>query len=100
MGKKKNYIHNQLKDFRLDENLTQSDLAFLLEIKNVGRISEWENNKSYPGFEHSMSLEIILHRYNSQTFDPLRKKLAMKIEARKKLLRAKKKRERRLDKGG
>lgn len=45
MDKKKSYIHNQLKDLRLDENLTQSDLALLLEIENIWRILELENNK-------------------------------------------------------
>jgi transcriptional regulator with XRE-family HTH domain len=99
MGKKKFNIHNQLKDFRLDEHLTLTDLAFLLDIKNVGRISEWENNKAYPGFVNSLALEIILHRYNSQTFNLLRKELAEKIEIRKGLLLEKKKREKRLDKG-
>lgn len=100
MGKKKSTIHNRIKDFRLDENLTQGDLAFLLEIKNVGRVSEWETNKSYPGFEHLLALEIILHRLNGQTYDLVRKKLIKKIEVRRKLLHEKKKRERRLDKGG
>ena len=100
MSKKKFNFHNQIKDFRLDNNLSQSDMAFLLEIRNIGRISEWENNKTYPDFIHSLALEHILHRFNSQTYQRLSAEIKKNVEERMKLLEEKKKRERRLDKDG
>lgn len=100
MRRSKSNLHNRMRNFRLDADLTQSDIAFLLDIKNVGRISEWENNKAYPGLEHALSLEIILHRLSGQVYDRLRHELSEKIAIRRSLLTEKKQRERRLDKDG
>lgn len=77
---------NHGRNYRTDENLSQNDVAFLLDIKNAGRISEWENGMSNPGMEHLISLSLIYHRLESQIYYDLRKKLSEKLEARKKLL--------------
>lgn len=85
-------LPNYHRNFRNDERLTQSDVAFLLDIKNAGRISEWENGLSNPSLEHSITLGLIYHRQIEAIYYPLRKKLMKKLEVRMKLLREQKKR--------
>lgn len=77
---------NQQRNFRTDEKLTQSDVAFLLDIKNAGRISEWENGLSNPGLEHLITLELIYHRLADDMYFALKQKLLAKLNVRKKLL--------------
>lgn len=77
---------NHLRNYRNDERLTQSDVAFLLDIKNAGRISEWENELSNPGLEHLLTLGLIYHRQIEDIYYELRKKLIEKLEIRKRLL--------------
>jgi transcriptional regulator with XRE-family HTH domain len=93
---------NQGKNYRTDAHLSQADVAFLLGIKNVGRISEWENGLSNPSLEHSITLGLIYHHPPDQIYYDLRKKLLKKLEVRQKLLRELKERERkkRKDQGG
>lgn len=73
---------NQARNFRIEANLTQSDVAFLLEIKNIGRISEWEYGTSKPGLEHVIGLSLIYQRLESQIYYELRNKISKKIQAR------------------
>lgn len=77
---------NQVRNYRTDKNLSQSDIAFLLDIKNGGRISEWENGLSNPGIEHLFTLSLIFHRLPDQIFYELKKRLSDKLEVRYKLL--------------
>jgi transcriptional regulator with XRE-family HTH domain len=77
---------NQLRNFRIEAKLSQSDVAFLLDIKNSGRISEWENGLSNPSLEHLVTLGLIFNRLPDSIYFELRKKLATKLEFRKKLL--------------
>ncbi len=86
-GKKKQFVPNQTRNFRHAAGLYQSDVAFLLDIKNVGRISEWENGLSNPSLEHLLSLGLIYNRLPDELYYELRKQLAKKLEVRKKLLR-------------
>lgn len=86
-------LPNYQRNFRNDESLTQSDVAFLLDIKNAGRISEWENGSSNPSLEHSITLGLIYHRQIEAIYYPLRKKLLKKLEVRMKLLQEKKQRQ-------
>jgi len=96
--KKKHIPPNQAKNFRIEAELNLTDVAFLLEIKNFGRISEWENGLSNPSIEHLIGLSVIYQRLEGQIYYELRKKIAKRIEVRKKLLQEMKERER--DKGG
>jgi len=77
---------NQSRNFRNDEKLTQSDVAFLLNIKNAGRISEWENDLSNPSLEHLLTLGLIYHRQIEDIYYELRRELFKKLEVRRKLL--------------
>lgn len=77
---------NRQRNFRNDEKLTQSEVAFLLDIKNAGRVSEWENELSNPGLEHSITLGLIYHRQIEDIYYELRKRLLSKLEVRRKLL--------------
>lgn len=97
---KKPIIPNQARNFRIDAKLSQSDIAFLLDIKNIGRISEWENGISNPSIEHLIGLSLIYQRLEAQIYYELRKKVSKKIELRKKLLNESKKRGREMDMGG
>lgn len=84
--KKKHKPPNQCRNFRIEAGLNQSDVAFLLDIKNVGRISEWENGLSNPSIEHLISLSLIYQRLPDQIYHELRKELIRKLDVRKKLL--------------
>lgn len=84
--KKKHKPPNQCRNFRIEAGLNQSDVAFLLDIKNVGRISEWENGLSNPSIEHLISLSLIYQRLPDQIYYELRKELIRKLVVRKKLL--------------
>jgi len=77
---------NQVRNYRMVANLSQSDIAFLLDIKNSGRISEWENGLSKPNIEHLFTLGLIYHRLSEQIYYDLRKRLSKKLEVRYKLL--------------
>ncbi len=85
---------NHSRNFRIEERLTQSDVAFLLDIKNAGRISEWENGLANPGLEHSLTLGLIYQRLTEDIYSELRKKLSAKLEVRKKLLLERKEKQR------
>lgn len=100
--KKKHKPPNQCRHFRIEAGLNQSDVAFLLDIKNVGRISEWENGLSNPSIEHLITLSLIYQRLPDQLFSELRKELIQKLLVRKKLLKNIKDKNlnSRLDKGG
>ena len=91
--KKKHKPPNQCRNFRIEAGLNQSDVAFLLDIKNVGRISEWENGLSNPSIEHLISLALIYQRLPDQIYSELRKELVHKLTVRKKLLQELKDRE-------
>ena len=91
---------NDARNYRIEENLSLSDIAFLLDIKNVGRVSEWENGKSNPGIEHLFTLGLIYHRSSEQIYYNLQKKLAKKLAIRYRLLRKLKERKRQSDEGG
>ncbi len=91
---------NQLRNFRDEAGLNQSDAAFLLGIKNTGRISDWEQGITNPSINHLFALSLIYQRLPDQIYYQLRKKISKKIEARKKLLREKKEKRKRLDGGG
>lgn len=83
---KKHKPPNQCRNFRVEAGLNQRDVAFLLDIKNVGRISEWENGLSNPGIEHLLTLGLIYQRLPDQIYHELRKELIGKLNVRKKLL--------------
>lgn len=78
---------NQGKNFRIDAGYTLTDIAFLLDIKNFGRVSEWENGLSNPGLEHLLTLGLIYQRLPDEIYYELRKKLSEKLEVRKRLLK-------------
>lgn len=80
--------------------LSQKDVAFLLNIKNIGRISEWEQGISNPSIENLFKLSIIYKTLPDQLYYELRKSLIREIESRQNLLDEKRLLERRLDKGG
>ena len=84
---------NDAKHFRIDSGYTLTDIAFLLDIKNFGRVSEWENGISNPSIEHLITLSLIYQRLSDQIYYGLRKKLSDKLEVRKKLLMEKKQRD-------
>ena len=86
-GRRKPIIPNQARNFRMEANLHQRDVAFLLDIKNVGRISEWENGTSNPSLEHLITLSLIYQKLPDQIYYELRKHLARKLEVRLKLLK-------------
>lgn len=100
--KKKHKPPNQCRNFRIEAGLNQSDVAFLLDIKNVGRISEWENGLSNPSIEHLISLSLIYQRLPDQIYHELRKELIRKLVVRKKLLQEikDKQKNKRLDEAG
>ena len=98
--KKKHNPPNDARLYRLDEGLKLSEVAFLLDIKNVGRVSEWENGLSNPGIEHFMTLSLIYHRQESQIYYQLKKKLKEKLDVRMKLLEEMKAQGKELDEGG
>ena len=77
---------NRGKHFRNEAGYSLKQVAFLLDIKNFGRISEWENGISNPSLENAIGLAIIYQRFESQIYYELRKKIAQKIEHRRKLL--------------
>jgi len=85
---------NHSRNFRTDEMLSQSDVAFLLDIKNAGRISKWENGLSNPDLEHAITLGLIYHRFVEDIYFNLRKELAKRLAERKKLLREMKEKQR------
>lgn len=78
---------NYLRHFRQEAKLSQSDVAFLLDIKNGGRISEWENGLSYPSIEHLFTLSLIYQKLPDRIFYELRKRQAEKLTVRYRLLR-------------
>jgi transcriptional regulator with XRE-family HTH domain len=94
--KKKHNPPNQSRNFRIAAGLNQTDVAFLLDIKNFGRISEWENGISNPSIENLIKLSIVYQTLPDQLYYELRKKLVKEIEARRKLLLERKE----LDVGG
>jgi transcriptional regulator with XRE-family HTH domain len=98
--KKKHNPPNQSRNFRMEVGLSQTDIAFLLDIKNFGRISEWENGLSNPSIEHLLTLGLIYHRLPDQIYYELRKQLAKKLEVRQKLLLELKEKKRKADEGG
>lgn len=102
MGKDENEIAppNQVRNYRTDVNLSQSDIAFLLDIKNAGRISEWENGLSNPSIEHLFTLGLIYHRLSEQIYYDLRKKLSAKLEVRYKMLMESKEKKRMRNESG
>lgn len=88
MNQERKYkLPNQCRNYRIEAGLNQSDVAFLLDIKNVGRISEWENGLSNPSIEHLLTLSLIYQRLPDQIYHELRKELIKKLDVRKKLLR-------------
>jgi transcriptional regulator with XRE-family HTH domain len=91
---------NQARNFRNEAAYTLTDVAFLLDIRNYGRISEWENGLSNPSIEHLIGLSLIYQRLESEIYYDLRKRISKKITVRKKLLRELKERERESDDGG
>ena len=80
--------------------LSQKEVAFLLNIKNIGRISEWEQGISNPSMENLFKLSIIYQTLPDMLYGILRKKLVQSIHIRIQLLTEKRVQERRLDKGG
>jgi len=84
----KQILPNHLQRYRAEAGLYQSDVAFLLDMKNATRISEWERGLSHPSLEHLISLSIIYQRLPDQLYYELRKMLAAKIAQRLELLRA------------
>lgn len=97
---KKHTPPNHLKNFRTDSGYTLTDIAFLLDIKNFGRVSEWENGTSNPGIEHLITLSLIYQRLPDQIYYGLRKQLSDKLNVRKKLLQEMKERLRGSDRAG
>jgi len=89
---------NQGKNFRIESGYSITDIAFLLDIRNFGRVSEWENGLSYPGIKHLITLSLIYQRLPDEIYSELRRRLSDKLDVRLKLLRDMKERER--DKGG
>lgn len=103
MDKNEKYITppNQARNYRNEANLSQSDVAFLLDIKNSGRISEWENGLSNPSIEHLFALSLIYQRLPDQIYSEMRKRLSQRIAVRYKLLQELKDKKRiRRDEGG
>ncbi|PQJ11957.1 hypothetical protein CJD36_009195 [Flavipsychrobacter stenotrophus] len=90
---------NQSRNIRLAAGFNQEDVAFLLNIKNIGRISQWENGIANPSIENLLKLSIVYGVLPDQLYYELRKKLVRDISERKKLLQEiKEKRQR--DRGG
>ena len=102
MGKDKNNFipPNEARNYRNEASMSQSDIAFLLDIKNSGRISEWENGKSKPSIDHLFTLSLIFQRLPDQIYYCLRKELKEKLKKRYNLLRELKEKERRRDEAG
>ncbi len=83
-------IPNNLRRYRLEAGLKQRDVALLLGIKSVGRISEWESGQARPGVEHLLSLGFLYNRLPDELYYQLRTELWKKVEQRKALLSGKK----------
>ncbi|MEI6316385.1 MAG: helix-turn-helix transcriptional regulator [bacterium] len=97
---KKHNPPNYLRLYRLDQELKLSDVAILLDIKSIGRISEWENGTSNPSIEHLISLGLIYHRLPDELYFQLRKSLSKKLVARYKLLKKKQEQKRKYAEDG
>ena len=91
---------NQSRNFRIIAGLNQKEVAFLLNIKNFGRISEWEQGLSNPSIENLIKLSIVYRTLPDQLYYELRKILVKEIEGREKILREIKEREKIKDEGG
>ena len=97
---KKQNPPNQSRNFRIIAGLNRKEVAFLLNIKNFGRISEWEQGLSNPSIENLIKLSIVYRTLPDQLYYELRKILVKEIEGREKLLREIKEREQIKDEGG
>jgi len=50
---------NKIKEFRKKNNLSQSDIAKIMKVKQ-NTISQWENNKRLPNVKQGIELAEIL----------------------------------------
>lgn len=50
---------NKIKDFRKKQNLSQSDIAKIMKVKQ-NTVSQWENNKRIPNVKQGLKLAEIL----------------------------------------
>ena len=97
---KKHITPNQLRSVRIISGLTLKEVAFLLNIKNFGRISEWENGLANPSIEHLIGLSVVYQRLPDQLYYELRNQIVREIEARRQLLKDTKGQARNTDRAG
>lgn len=82
-------LQNYLRTHRRRAGLTQKQVAFLLGIKSVTRISRYERFHRLPDFRTSIGLEVIFHASARELFAGPYEEVEREIEKRARLLAAK-----------
>jgi transcriptional regulator with XRE-family HTH domain len=66
-------------------NLTQTDVAFLMDLKPT-QISKWELGKKLPGITNAIGLAVATDRLVEDVFFDIRKEWQAKVLVRRELL--------------
>ena len=62
MGKEREHVPNKLRWYRELKDLSQKDVAVILQLKNSCMISEWENDVVRPNLDYVLKLS---HLYST-----------------------------------
>ena len=66
---------NYLKRYRKAKNLSQKQVASILNLKSTAMISRWESSFSYPDLENLLKLTVIYEVATDLLYFELRKKI-------------------------
>lgn len=80
--------HNYLKWYRNQSKLTQNDIAFILDLKDIANVSRWEQGQRQPDIFtllayhllFSIPVEHLFERQRSQLIVSLAKRIALRIQ--------------------
>ncbi len=80
-------ITNNLKKYRRELNLTQTEVVRLLNFNSTDRISKWEKGSAIPSLINLYKLSIILKRFPHELYTDLITQLTREIMLKKNQLK-------------